>query len=224
MIFINMTLPELKSLIKEVVKESLAPTGPVSTQPSPLSPESDPDVDTSVDEEIRNMGRDPMIPELNPDYQTKNPLPAIKLESPIKLKSLIPESIEKVFEENKEWVLHNGARHDKDSKVSVYFTEDKKVKKIWFEVNYKGVCKTDGKNNENMDKWSKKATRTFSGLAKNKYKNPELNEIGNPIQKSWVECFMEALKDESMKPFIKNYGVEEKNAPIMDPINFSPRI
>jgi hypothetical protein len=145
----------------------------------------------------------------------------------IKLKDIIIENTTKIFEENKEWIVHCGNNIDKNSKVSVIFTESKTIDKIWFEVNYNGVCKNDGNNRENMSKWANKASRTWSKIAKDKYNNPELNEVGNPIKKSWEECFMEAINSEELKPYIKNYKIEKKNnnSPvIMDPVNFTPRI
>jgi hypothetical protein len=72
---------------------------------------------------------------------------------------------------------------------------------------------------EEKDKWRKQAASKWAAVARELYE-PELNEIGNPIIKSWEECFIEALSDERLKPYIK---LTDRTA-VFDCVNFTPRI
>lgn len=100
----------------------------------------------------------------------------------IKLKHLLES-----FKSGDGWFIHEGT-----NSVSVVFEDGKKLS---FDVNFGGKTMND------RDKLRSKAASTWSSLARESYNNPELNEIGNPIQKSWLECFQEALSHEKMKPF-----------------------
>ncbi len=103
----------------------------------------------------------------------------------IKLKKLIGES----FKQGDGWMIHEGT-----NKITVIFENGKKMS---FDLTFRN------KKGEDKNKWRNKAVSKWSSIAKEIYNNPELNEIGNPQQKTWEQCFQEALSDDSIKPFIK---------------------
>jgi hypothetical protein len=112
--------------------------------------------------------------------------------------------LNETFKQGKGWFVHEGSQS-----ISVIFESGQQLS---FELTFKN------KTGEDKNKWRHQAASNWASLAGKLYNNPELNEIGNPIQKSWEECFMEALSDTSMKPFIKHME------PVFDPVNFTPRI
>jgi hypothetical protein len=103
----------------------------------------------------------------------------------IKLKNLLQES----FKEGNGWFVHEGTGH-----ITTTFENGKQLK---FELTFRN------KIGEDKNKWRTQAMSKWSSIAREIYNNPEINEIGNPLQKSWEQCFEEALKDERMKPFIR---------------------
>lgn len=108
----------------------------------------------------------------------------------IRLKYLIPES----FRKGKGWMVHEGT-----STISTIFENGQKIS---FELIFRN------KKGEEKNKWRSQASGKWIAIAKEIYNNPELNEVGDPKQKSWEECFHEALSDEKMKLYIKpeNYN------------------
>lgn len=85
---------------------------------------------------------------------------------------------------------------------------------ISFELNYGNKT---GLEKENV---SKKAASKWAKLAREIYNNPEINEIGNPQQKTWEKCFQEALDNPEMREYIKN---KKLNA-VFDPVNFTKSV
>lgn len=117
----------------------------------------------------------------------------------IKLKDLLNES----FKEGKGWVVHEGTGH-----ITTIFENGNK---LTFELTFRN------KIGEDKHKWRTKAASKWTSIAREIYNNPEINEIGNTIQKTWEQCFQEALGDERLKPFIR----EMDRTPVFDPVNFS---
>ncbi len=103
----------------------------------------------------------------------------------IKLSNLLNES----FRIGNGWFVHEGSQS-----ISTIFDDGRQMS---FELTFRDK-KRDDKN-----KWRSQAAGKWLSIAREIYNNPELTEIGNPIQKTWFECFTEALKDERMKPFVK---------------------
>ena len=120
----------------------------------------------------------------------------------IKLKDLIKET----FKSGDGWQVYEGTNY-----ITTIFENGKQLS---FELTFRN------KMGEEKDKWRTQAASKWASIAREKFRNPELNEIGNPKLKSWEECFMEALQDEVMKSYIK----EMDKTPIFDPVNFTPRI
>lgn len=92
------------------------------------------------------------------------------------------------------------------------------------------------KHGEDKEKWRHRAFTTWKSAASKLHNAKELTEAGNPIQKSWKECFEEALQDPKLQEFIRNKphqrvfddagypaSVQGKPAPCVDPVNFTPR-
>jgi hypothetical protein len=110
------------------------------------------------------------------------------------------------IKKGKEWFVYEGTRY-----VSAIFENGKQIS---FEMSY------GNKTGLDKQKVGKKAASKWIGLAREIYNNPEINEVGNPQQKSWEECFQEALGNPVMKEYIKNPNV----TPVFDPVNFTPRV
>lgn len=121
----------------------------------------------------------------------------------IKLKDLLTED---AFRTGKGWIIHEGTQT-----ISTIFENGKQIS---FELTFRD------KLGEEKNKWRTQAASRWSALARKIHNSPEINEIGNPVNKSWEECFTEALNDERMKPYIK----ETDRTPCFDPVNFTPRI
>jgi hypothetical protein len=103
--------------------------------------------------------------------------------------TILPESINESFRDGKGWTVHEGTSH-----ISTIFENGKQLA---FELTFRN------KIGEEKSKWRQQAASRWTALATKIHNNPELNEIGNTIQKSWEECFMMALESDDMKPYIK---------------------
>ena len=119
----------------------------------------------------------------------------------IKLKDLLSES----FRNGDGWFVHEGTQH-----ISAVFENGKQIA---FELTFRN------KVGEQKHKWREQAASKWSSVAREIHNRPELNEIGNKLQKSWEECFQEALGDDRLKPYIR----EMDRTPVFDPVNFTPR-
>lgn len=104
-------------------------------------------------------------------------------------KGMSKETINECFKQGDGWFVHEG-----NQSISVIFENGKKLS---FEVSSKG------RGIDDKDAWRHKAASKWISTARGIHKNTDLNEIGNPIQKTWEQCFIEALNDDSLKPFFK---------------------
>lgn len=120
--------------------------------------------------------------------------------------TILPERINESFRDGKGWTVHEGTSH-----ISTIFENGKQLA---FELTFRN------KIGEEKNKWRSQAASKWSAKAREIYNNPELNEIGNPVQKSWEQCFKEALSDESLKPYIK----ETDRTGVFDPVNFTKSV
>jgi hypothetical protein len=139
----------------------------------------------------------------------------------VKLKHLLylrtpqnPLLNENIIEGN-DWFVHMGSKdhNNQSAKVSVYFTENNKKHRIWFEVNYNKLkynkSASLSKKRENSDKWRDKAARTWVNCARKLHKEyKEITEGGNTIYRNWNECFIESLKDPKMQIFVRKWGTD----------------
>jgi len=123
--------------------------------------------------------------------------------------------------EGKGWFLYRGS-NDWDKKLSeatVYITENDKPHKIWIKIktnNLKKPTDTNESHKERIKKHVNKISGKWMSEAKKKHKNLDLNNVGNPITKSWLETFKNSV--ELIKPYILEWGESE-----IDPINFTYR-
>lgn len=123
-----------------------------------------------------------------------------------------------LYKEHNNW-------HIKQSGASVTITEGEPTR-YKIKIKTKGLRKKGDTNkmlSERIRKHTEKVSRSWISAAKRIRNNPDLNEIGNPIQKSWAQCFKEALKDPKVSGFVESFE-ESKIPPISDPVNFTPRI
>jgi hypothetical protein len=104
---------------------------------------------------------------------------------------------------HKEYRLYEGNKH-----ITAIFEDNSKLA---LEVHF------HNNHGEDKDKWRRKAFTTWKSVANELHGDVQLSEVGNPIQKSWKECFKEALKHPKMKDYIRRNDQQ----PIFDPVNFT---
>jgi hypothetical protein len=80
-----------------------------------------------------------------------------------------------------------------------------------FEVHFRN------NHGEDRDKWRRKAFTKWKSLANEIHRDVPLNEVGNPIQKSWKQAFEEALKHPELQEFVRKNSHQR----IFDPVNFT---
>jgi hypothetical protein len=114
---------------------------------------------------------------------------------------------------------------NKRSGASVYITEGE-PHKYWIKVKTSGLRKPNDTNEsyrQRVRKHSSKVARNWISTARKLHNTPELNEVGNPIQLTWKECFKMAL--ESVSSHVLEWGEEspkkKDRQPEVEPVNFS---
>src|ERR1035437_7405646 len=122
------------------------------------------------------------------------------------------------------WFLYKETNnwHQKQSTASVTITEGEPYK-FRVKIKTKGLRKKGDRNAqlyERVRAHTNKVAGAWVSEAKKIHNNQEMNEIGNPKEKSWAQSFKEALQSPKVSPFIE--GVEESKwpAPIVNPVNF----
>lgn len=123
---------------------------------------------------------------------------------------------------HKEYRLYEGNRH-----IVVVFDDNSRLK---FEVHFRDNRGPD------KEKWRQRAASKWKSIANELHRDVPLSDSCNPIQKSWKQCFKEALKDPRLQEFIrhsphhkifddKGYpaNIQGKPQPCIDPVNFTPR-
>jgi hypothetical protein len=66
-----------------------------------------------------------------------------------------------------------------------------------FEVHY------HDKHGEDRDKWRRQAFSKWKSVANEIHRDVQLTEVGNPVEKTWKECFQEALNHPKLKDYIR---------------------
>lgn len=125
------------------------------------------------------------------------------------------------------WFLYREANdwHNRQSGASITVTEGT-PHRFRIKIKTRGLKKKSDTNaslNERVRKHTDKVSKTWISVAKRIKNNPELNEIGSPVEKSWSDCFREALEDPKVQPFLEDVS-EEKLSSVSDPVNFTPRV
>jgi hypothetical protein len=69
--------------------------------------------------------------------------------------------------------------------------------RLVFEVHY------HDKHGEDRDKWRRQAFSKWKSVANELHRDVQLTEVGNPVEKTWKECFQEALKHPKLKDYIR---------------------
>ena len=91
--------------------------------------------------------------------------------------------------------LHKGYRlYEGGDNIIAIFEDNSRLQ---FEVHYR--------NNHGMDKekWRHRAFTTWKSVANEIYRDVELTEVGNPIEKSWKQAFAEALNHPKLQEFVR---------------------
>lgn len=91
---------------------------------------------------------------------------------------------------HKEYRLYEG-----NKKIVAVFEDNSRLA---FEVHFRDIRGID------KEKWRKKAMTRWKSLANELHRDVPLSDACNPIQKSWKDCFAEALKNPEMEEFIRD--------------------
>ena len=89
--------------------------------------------------------------------------------------------------------------------------------RLVFEVHY------HDKRKEDKEKWRRRAFSKWKTLANEIHRDIQLSEAGNPVEKSWKDCFKEALAHPELDEFIRNPTKHQRVYPVADSIDFTPR-
>ena len=127
-----------------------------------------------------------------------------------------------------EWFAHIGGNNwdKKQSYTEIIINEDEKPYKMWIKIKTHGLRKNNDTNEsykERVRKHTNKVARSWMSAAKDIHNNPDINEVGNPVPITWKHAFKEALNNPKVKSYLAEVG-EQEIAPIVDPMNFTPRI
>jgi hypothetical protein len=114
-----------------------------------------------------------------------------------------------------------------DRLITAIFNDNSRLQ---FEIHFR-----DKKGRLEKEKFRKRAVSKWkSAASKIHSESKELNEVGNPQEKSWKSCFEEALQDPELKEFIRdnhhqqiypqeNSGYELKQIyPYINPEDYNP--
>ncbi len=133
------------------------------------------------------------------------------------IRHIVNEAVKMIVTEDyhhlhKDYRLYEGSNH-----ITALFEDGSRLA---FEVHYRN------KHGEDKEKWRHRAFSKWKSLASKIHNDVQLSEAGNPMEKSWKECFEEALKHPDLQEFIRNnshqkiFG-EDNPSPIYDPVNFT---
>ena len=141
------------------------------------------------------------------------------------IKELIRHIVREILSEDYHHLHREYRMYEGFNNVVAVFEDNSK---LMFEVHY------HNNHGPDREKWRRKAFTTWKSLANEIHNDVPLNEVGNPIQKSWKQSFEEALKHPKMKDYIrtekhqkifddKGYPakVQGKPQPCIDPVNFT---
>ena len=104
---------------------------------------------------------------------------------------------------HKEYRMYEGHQH-----ITAAFNDNSR---LTFEVHFRN------NHGEDRDKWRRKAFTKWKSLANEIYRDAPLNEVGNPMQKSWKQSFEEALEHPELQEFIRKNNHQR----VFDPVNFT---
>ena len=91
--------------------------------------------------------------------------------------------------------LHKDYRlYEGDNHIVAIFEDNSR---LVFEVHY------HDKHGEDRDKWRRQAFSKWKSVANELHRDVQLTEVGNPLEKTWKECFQEALKHPKLKDYIR---------------------
>jgi len=90
---------------------------------------------------------------------------------------------------HKEYRMYEGNNH-----IHAIFEDGTK---LVFEVHYRNT------HGEDREKWRRKAFSKWKSLANEIYRDVQLSEVGNPMQKTWKQAFQEALERPELQEFIR---------------------
>jgi len=120
-----------------------------------------------------------------------------------------PENFESI-DQQKEWELQAGGNDWEPgwSAACVYFTDRDEKARVWIEIQYpNGVENTDDQNEKLVKKvgaFGKKAVGTWKKAAK----AIRGQKDENGIRPKWKDCWIKALSEPSVTPYVKASGID----------------
>lgn len=113
--------------------------------------------------------------------------------------------------------LHKEYRlYESDNHIVAIFEDNSR---LVFEVHYH-----DKRGIEEKQKHRHRAFSKWRTLANEIHRDVQLSEAGNPQEKSWRQCFEEALKHPDLEEFIRDPKKHHRVYPTVDSVNFTPRV
>lgn len=122
-----------------------------------------------------------------------------------------PENFDS-YNEGSGWVAYRGGNdwENATTGVAIVFEKPHEKSRVWFHVQFpqdiiKGVNNSSATSElaDKASEWGEKATKLIIKEAKANHKKDE-----NGITPSWSDCFINAIKSEVMKPYVKEWGVD----------------
>lgn len=111
--------------------------------------------------------------------------------------------------------LHKEYRlYEADNHIVAIFEDNSR---LVFEVHY------HDKRGEDREKWRRRAFSKWKTLANEIHRDVQLNEVGNPQEKSWKQCFEEAMEHPDLKEFVRNPEKHQRVYPTDHSVDFNPR-
>jgi hypothetical protein len=98
--------------------------------------------------------------------------------------------------------------YEGNNSIVTIFEDNSRLK---FEVHFRNQRGPD------KERWRQRAMSKWKSIANELHRDVTLSDALNPIQKSWKECFKEALKDPRLKEFIRH----NPHHRVFDPVNFT---
>lgn len=135
-----------------------------------------------------------------------------------------PENFDKISEDNG-WIVKGGGNDWENGMTwaAMYFEgQNKEAGRIWFEIKYPSHFEAlvgenlspDHPSFSEINEWGKKAIRRWIAEARKIRYNTRTKYIPDATRwsyKDWSECFIEAFNSPKMKPYVKNWGLDQTN-------------
>ena len=122
-----------------------------------------------------------------------------------------PENFDS-YDEGAGWIAYRGGNdwENATTAVAIIFEKPHKKVRIWFQVQFpediiKGVDNSSATSDlaDKASEWGEKASKQIVKEARAAHKKD-----ADGIMPSWYDCFIQAIKSQTMNPYIEEWGVD----------------